>query len=184
MPNLVDKVVEHNVPGGRARVKTGCTVAGAFLTVTSSGPVVRVGGREPLRAVSSARPWTGVARWNAAPSIVEPHGAELRARSQDGGRLEVTRALPRREVRHRGPSRSQNLGATIVKTAVTRSAPRPLLTPRCGRIRQPILASPGWARRPVASGDAHLGRRLVHLLAPLGAPGGDRRGGRQPAPAA
>jgi len=55
--NLVDNAVEHNVPGGWVRVESGCTVAGAFLTVTNSGPVVPGSEVERLfEPLSVARP--------------------------------------------------------------------------------------------------------------------------------
>jgi signal transduction histidine kinase len=91
--NLLDNAVRYNRPGGS--VEVGLSAAGA-LTVRNTGPQVpekRLGELfEPfrrLRASNSRSEGTGLGLAIAA-SIAQAHGAEITARANPGGGLEMT----------------------------------------------------------------------------------------------
>jgi signal transduction histidine kinase len=98
--NLVENAVRHNVDGGWVTVETGTSDAGAWLSVTNTGPVLPAGEVEglfqPFRRGGTAR--TGTRGAGLGLSIVRAvataHGGAVTAAARDGGGLEVTVRLP------------------------------------------------------------------------------------------
>jgi signal transduction histidine kinase len=95
--NLLDNAIRHNHPGGRVLVRTHAAAGQAVLSVVNTGPVLdqaEVPGLfEPFRRRGTARvgPGCGLGLGlSIVAAIASAHRAELQARAQPGGGLEVT----------------------------------------------------------------------------------------------
>ncbi|MEU9889764.1 HAMP domain-containing sensor histidine kinase [Sphaerisporangium sp. NPDC051011] len=88
--NLLDNAVRYNHSGGRVEV----TLAAGVLTVRNTGPVVpaeRLGDLfEPFRRLHTTRGQGSGLGLSIVASIARAHGAEVRARANPGGGLEIT----------------------------------------------------------------------------------------------
>jgi signal transduction histidine kinase len=105
--NLVGNAIRHNVPGGWARIETGTAAGRAVLRVANSGPVVPPEQLdrlfEPFQRLGDERVrhrrddghglGLGLAIVRA---IAVAHGAELIARPQPEGGLDITVSFPSR----------------------------------------------------------------------------------------
>ncbi|MFF3438597.1 sensor histidine kinase [Streptosporangium sp. NPDC002721] len=91
--NLVDNAVRHNHPGGTVEV----TLAHGILTVRNTGPEVpweRFGDLfEPFRRLHTTREQGAGLGLSIVASIAKAHGADVRARPNPGGGLELTVAF-------------------------------------------------------------------------------------------
>lgn len=98
--NLVDNAVRHNETGGWIKVSTGPCERGVVLRIANSGAQVPADVVptlfEPFRRIAGRdRPGGGVGLGlSIAQSVSTAHGAELDVRSQPGGGLSVSVALP------------------------------------------------------------------------------------------
>jgi signal transduction histidine kinase len=99
--NLVDNAVAHNVPGGWVRIKSGSRPGYAFLAIANSGPVIADGEVdrlfEPFQRLAGSR----VSRdglglgLSIVRAIAAAHHAQLRARPQPTGGLDIQLRFPR-----------------------------------------------------------------------------------------
>jgi signal transduction histidine kinase len=98
--NLVDNAVRHNETGGWIKVSTGPCERGVVLRIANSGAQVPADVVPTLfesfrRIAGRDRPGGGVGLGlSIAQSVSTAHGAELDVRSQPGGGLSVSVALP------------------------------------------------------------------------------------------
>ncbi|MEU7890787.1 ATP-binding protein [Microbispora bryophytorum] len=92
--NLVDNAVRYNHPGGAIEV----TLAGGVLTVRNTGPEVppeRFGDLfAPFRRLHTTRGQGAGLGLSIVASIATAHGADVRARPNPGGGLEVAVTFP------------------------------------------------------------------------------------------
>jgi signal transduction histidine kinase len=114
--NLIDNAVRHNMPGGDVRVATGTSSAGAVLSVTSSGPVIRAAevdrlfqpfqrlGPRPARRDGGHGLGLSIVR-----AIATAHGATITAQPRHGGGLAIEVTFPPTPLQPRGPRHDRHL---------------------------------------------------------------------------
>ena len=102
--NLVDNAIRHNEPSGWIRLRTAAAAPGGCLHIANSGPFVPddavPGLFEPFRRMAArtgSRDGVGLGL-SIASSVAAAHGGRVAARSQRGGGLDITVALPGRPV--------------------------------------------------------------------------------------
>src|ERR1700722_1952772 len=98
---LVDNAVRHNEPGGWIRLRTGSKDAAAYLEIANSGPFVPDDAVpslfEPFRRLetrSGVRDGVGLGL-SIAQSVGTAHRANITARSQPAGGLDISVVIPR-----------------------------------------------------------------------------------------
>ena len=99
--NLVDNAVRHNEPGGWIRLRTGTKGAAAYLEIANSGPYIPDDAVpslfEPFRrmeARTGVRDGVGLGL-SIAQSVGTAHRANITARSQPAGGLDISVVIPR-----------------------------------------------------------------------------------------
>jgi signal transduction histidine kinase len=103
--NLLDNAIRHNLPGGQAEISTALTTAGAFVSVSNTGPRIPPDAVEdlfqPFRqfGVQRTRHGEGYGLGLAiVRAIADAHGAVLTVRARPAGGLDVKVTFPRQQL--------------------------------------------------------------------------------------